>query len=92
MKKKVIIIMIVLILIILVVPKVKYLNDGGTVEYDALLYNITKYHRINEDSPTGYDDGIKIEILGIQVYNDFVTNIYVKVNANEIENVSEGVI
>lgn len=38
MKKKVIIVMIVLILIILLVPRVKYLNDGRTVKYEALLY------------------------------------------------------
>lgn len=88
MKNKVIIAIIVIILIILLVPIPRYLNDGGTVEYKALLYNVTKYHIINENSQTGYDDGTKIEILGIQVYYDLVNNIDVNVNANEVKNVS----
>ena len=39
MKKKVIIVsIVVLILLILLIPRPRYLNDGGTVEYKALLY------------------------------------------------------
>lgn len=44
MKKKVIMaIMIIVILLVLFVPMPMYLNDGGTVEYKALTYKISKY-------------------------------------------------
>ena len=72
MKKKVIIVMITVILVILLVPRIRYLNDGGTVEYKTFLYSITKLHKVNDYSPTGYDEGIKIEILGMEVYNNIV--------------------
>ena len=73
MKKKVIIVSIVaLIMLVLLIPRPRYLNDGGTVEYKALLYNVTKLNKLNYHSSTGYDRGTKIEILGIEVYNDIV--------------------
>jgi len=74
MKKKVIIVMVVLILILLIllVPKPRYLNDGGTVEYKALLYNVTKLNKLNYYSSTGYDRGTIVEILGKEIYNDVV--------------------
>lgn len=73
MKKKVIIVSIVaLIMLALLIPIPRYLNDGGTVEYKALLYNVTKLNKLNYHSSTGYDRGTKIEILGIEVYNDIV--------------------
>ena len=47
----------------------QYVNDGGSVEYRALLYKITDYHQI---APVGSDyiEGIGIEILGIEVFNN----------------------
>lgn len=86
MKNKVIMVVIVLFLLILLVPKTRYLNDGGTVEYKAFWYNVTRLHRLNDYSPTGYDEGTKIEILGIEVYNDIIINIE-PVEVNKIENV-----
>lgn len=74
MKKKIIIICIAVILLILVVPTRKMFWDGGTIEYKALLYKITKYHKLDENSKDGYNDGIKIEILGFTIYNNFVEN------------------
>lgn len=74
MKKKIIIICIIIILLILVVPKRNMFWDGGTVEYKALLYKITKYHKLDENSKSGYNDGIKIEILGFTIYNNFAEN------------------
>jgi len=87
MKKKVIIAMIIIILLILLVPRTRYLNDGGTVEYKAFMYSITKLHKLNDYSPTGYDEGTKIEILGIEVYNDIIINLE-PVEVNKIENVT----
>ena len=72
MKKKVIIILLVVILLILLIPRPRYLNDGGTVEYRALFYNVTKLSKLNYYSATGYDRGTIIEILGKEVYNDVV--------------------
>lgn len=86
--KKIIIIVMVIILLALLIPIPQYLRDGGTVEYKALAYTITKFHRINQDALTGYDDGTEIKILGIQVYNDFVETLHVTVEANTVENVS----
>ncbi len=71
MKKKVIMaIMIIVILLVLFVPIPMYLNDGGTVEYKALTYKISKVHRIVEDLENSYEEGIIIEVLGIELYNN----------------------
>ena len=79
MKNKVIIVMVIVILILLVllVPRTRYLNDGGTVEYQALLYKVSKVSRlisIEEMKAEGkikeYDKGIVIEILGFEIYNN----------------------
>ena len=87
MKNKVIIVVIVLVLLILLIPRTRYLNDGGTVEYKAFLYNVTKLHKFNDYSPTGYDEGTKIKILGIEVYNDIIINV-APIEVNKIENVT----
>ena len=84
MKKKVIIVSIVaLIMLALLIPRPRYLNDGGTVEYKALLYNVTKLNKLNYHSSTGYDRGTKIEILGIEVYNDIVVAEPTIINMDE---------
>lgn len=71
MKKKVIMaIMIIVILLVLFVPIPMYLNDGGTIEYKALTYKISKVHRIVEDLENSYEEGIIIEVLGIELYNN----------------------
>ena len=72
MKKKIIIVCIIVILMILVIPRKTMLWDGGTVEYKSLLYKITNYHKLDESSKSGYNDGVKIEILGFTIYNNFV--------------------
>ncbi len=77
MKKKVIIAIIIAILLILVVPLPMYLNDGGTVEYKALLYKVSKVKRLisieemeKEGKIKEYDHGIIIEILGFEIFNN----------------------
>lgn len=78
MNKKVLIIGIVIaILLILLFPKTRYLNDGGTVEYQALLYKVSKVSRlisIEEMEAEGkikeYDKGIVIEVLGFEIFNN----------------------
>lgn len=71
MKKKLIIVSIIIIALILLIPIPMKLKDGGSIEFKAILYTITKYHRL---SSTGEDikyiDGITIEILGKEIYNN----------------------
>ena len=71
MKKKniLIIAIIVLLVVVLLFPfKINRLKDGGTVEYKALLYKLTDYHKFGTD--TEYVEGIKIEILGKEIFNN----------------------
>lgn len=70
MKKKKIILIIIILMLIPIPTKLK---DGSSTEYKALLYSITKYHIINQDSIKGYDDGFKIKILGITIYDNINT-------------------
>lgn len=74
MKKKRLIIGII-ILSLTIIPIPFKLKDGGTTEYKAILYTITKLHRLSPNSKTGYEDGLKVKILGIQVYNEIKDNI-----------------
>ncbi len=70
MKKKTIILIIIVILLILLIPIPMHLNDGGTVEYKAILYKISDVHRLTGDLETMYENGTIIEILGIEVFNN----------------------
>ena len=71
MKKKIIIVIIVVIILsALFIPIPMHLNDGWTVEYKALIYKISKVHRLAENLEKGYEDGVIIEVLGIEVYNN----------------------
>lgn len=77
MKKKVIIISVILALLILLFPIKNQLKDGGTVEYKALVYRVSKVNRLitieemeKEGKVKEYEKGIIIEILGFEVYND----------------------
>lgn len=76
MKKKIIIVVVVIVLLVLLFPIRNQLRDGGTVEYKALLYKVSKVHRLitieemeQEGKIKEYDDGIIIELLGFEVYN-----------------------
>lgn len=70
-KKKIIPILIIIILMLIPIPT--KLKDGTSTEYKSLLYSITKYHIINQDSIKGYDDGFKIKILGMTIYDNINT-------------------
>ena len=69
MKKRIIIYVIVLLLVLLI-PIPNHLKDGGTVEYNAILYKVSKIKRFNFDSVSGYERGLIIEILGKEIYNN----------------------
>lgn len=69
MKKKIITEIIIAILLVLSVPIPLHLKDGGTVEYRALAYTVSKVHRLSEDIGKGYDTGTVIKIFGLTVYD-----------------------
>lgn len=85
MKKKVIIIcFIVFVLAILFIPVPQKIKDGGTVHYNAILYDIYDVHRLK--SPLEWTDaiveneyieGTVIKILGFEAYNN--TNPHIEV-------------
>lgn len=54
------------------IPTRMYLEDGGTVVYKAVLYQIEDVHRIGaKDSfEDEYLDGMIIKIFGIEIYNN----------------------
>lgn len=70
MKKKVIIVMVIVVLLILLVPIPMHLKDGGTVEYKAILYKVSKVHRLTGYLEKMYEDGTTIEILGMEIFNN----------------------
>ena len=73
MKKKVMMLVLIIIGLILLFPIPMHLKDGGSVEYKALLYSITKYHKlapIEEGKDMKYIDGIGIELLGKEIYHN----------------------
>lgn len=77
MKKKIIIAVFIIALIVLLFPIRNQLRDGGTVEYKALLYKVSKVHTLMpvdeaeaSDKVKPYRDGIIIELLGFEIYNN----------------------
>ncbi len=59
------------VLLILLFPFRSVYRDGGTVNYKAVLYEVTKYHiGVGE-----YTAGLNIKIFGIEVYeNRYIVN------------------
>lgn len=74
MKKKIILIIIFIIMLILLIPIPIKLRDGGSTEYRALLYTVTRYNKLDESKETGFVNGTKIEILGFEVYDNTLEN------------------
>jgi len=84
MKKKLfIIIPAVVVFLILCFPMPYGIDDGGSVEYRAILYSVKKCHSMwtnskeydgylpdVEEGADGYITGLEIRILGIEVYNN----------------------
>lgn len=70
MKKKILICMCILLTFILLFPIPQHLKDGGTIEYNAILYNIQKVHRFAIEDNKEYEQGTIIKILGFEVFNN----------------------
>ena len=70
MKGKAIAIGLILLMFILLIPIPLRYKDGGTVEYRALLYSVYDVHRLATEPAGDYDEGIIVEILGIEIFNN----------------------
>ena len=51
------------ILFILLIPIKKTYKDGGTREYSAILYKVIKWHILDDDYESGYNDSTEIHIF-----------------------------
>ena len=70
----------VVCLLICLIPIPLRKKDGGSVEYKALFYSVTKYHQIVLNPETdseegdivesGFIKGWGIEILGVEIFNN----------------------
>ena len=71
MKRKNRYIICVLLDIIFFTPIPFRLKDGGTVEFKALVYSVSRIHRLaSVEAKKEYEEGIIIKILGVEVYNN----------------------
>lgn len=70
-KKKLIVALCVIVMLVLFVPRFSFLKDGGSKEFTALTYRITKVHSLNPvESEEEFTTGTIIEIFGREVYNN----------------------
>lgn len=72
MKKKLIVIAAGVLLLACLIPIPFHLKDGGTVEYRAVLYTVSKVHRLAGDfeAEKPYQEGTVVKVLGIELYHD----------------------
>ncbi len=62
---------VMLIFAVLLFPVCIHYEDGGSVGYKALLYEIIQLHEIGgNDEANPYIEGIEIKILGVSVYRN----------------------
>ena len=73
--KKMLIIIVVILLTVLIVPSREQMKDGGTVHYNAIVYDVYNVHRFmpitipNENTEIDYINGIIVEVLGVELIN-----------------------
>ena len=78
MKKKIVIGIVVFFMLVLLIPIRLQMKDGGSVQYKAVLYSVTKYHQItmewddeNEEvADSGHLVGWGVEVLGLEIFNN----------------------
>lgn len=66
------------LLLVLLIPFPAKAKDGGSIHYDAILYDVYDVHSIYDsgtDTEIKYVEGVIIEIFGIQVYNNTAPHI-----------------
>lgn len=64
----------IVLALVLLFPFPVRLKDGGSVEWNAVLYSVTDVHRIHPTPSSVWEDnfekGTIIEILGREVFNN----------------------
>jgi len=77
MKKKIVTVVLLLLLVVLLFPIRTQLQDGGTVQYTAVLYRVSKVHKLisieemeQEGKVKEFDDGLTMELLGFEIFNN----------------------
>ena len=80
--KKIIIAVIASVILLLLIPIPVKIKDGGTIHYNAILYDVYDIHRVTtpddfNDAIIGneYIEGIIVEIFGIQIFNNTTPHI-----------------
>ena len=62
----------IVLALMLLIPVPMRLKDGGSVEWNAVLYTVTDVHRIRPTPSSvweeNFEEGIIIEILGREVF------------------------
>lgn len=73
--KRWIILLIAFVLVILLVPyKKAYVEDGGTIVYEAIAYKVVKWNRVTRVIDTIDDNGEKEDVSREVVYDE--TKVY----------------
>jgi len=73
MKKTLTTICAMLLIAFLLVPMVYEADDGGTRQYVAPLYSVTKQNSMyTQDGETGYLTGTIVRVLFFEVYDDVI--------------------
>ena len=78
MKKKIVIGIVVFFMLALLIPVRLQMKDGGSVQYKAVLYSVTKYHQITMEMDqenegvvdSGHLVGWGVEVLGLEIFNN----------------------
>lgn len=71
--KKIIVILCVLVVAALLIPIPSQINDGGSVRYKAILYEVYDVHKLQKADDTNkieYVEGIIIKLCGIEIFNN----------------------
>ena len=63
MKKRIIIISICFVIVLLLFPMKYHYKDGGTIEYRAILYNVIKWHALDNNYDDGYKTGTEVHFF-----------------------------
>ena len=72
-KKRVLTVLAVIIAIVLLIPFPIHYKDGGTVDYEAVLYTVRKEHSIAGaplEDEEGYYIGTRVRVLFWTVYDN----------------------
>lgn len=69
-KKVKIVLIVIAIIVIACIPVKQRIKDGGSIRYQAILYSVTKVHEMPHEVDGDYITGIRINILGIPVFDN----------------------